>query len=321
MGGCGFTQSLRGDMHLGLLFPGQGSQYVGMGKDLSERYPDVADLFDLADQTLGFSLTSVMFHGPEGKLMETAYSQPAIYVHGIAVWRVLSTCGLVEPVVASGLSLGEYTALVATGRSTFEDVLRVVHKRAELMQAACQKNLGAMLAVLGLNSDIVERAIRDLGEGIWTANYNAPKQIVVAGVKEKVMEAGQILSTLGAKRVIPLKVSGAFHTPMMLEAQNCLAPYLCDLTIAESDVVFASNVDSQLLVEPETIRENLMRQMVSPTFWYQTCYRMAPMVDQFIELGPGKVIAGLASTMALGKPVTSLGTVETIENFLSGLGI
>lgn len=300
---------------IGLLFPGQGSQFVGMGKDLCQQYPEVRSLFVQADEFLGFSLSSIMFEGPEDVLLKTVNSQLAIYLHSLAVLEVLSKRCSLDPVLVSGLSLGEYTALTASKRVSLEDGLRVVQKRAELMNAACEQSLGAMAAVLGLTADVVQTALESLGEGIWVANYNAPKQIVIAGIKGKIEEAATILRGLGAKKVVMLKVSGAFHTPLMQAAQDELTPYLYQLAIKESNIAFASNVIGELVQESTKIRSLMVKQMTSPTLWYQTCFQIDPKVDLLLELGPGNVLTGLCRSIGLVSPCKHLGSVEDIENF------
>lgn len=300
---------------IGLLFPGQGSQFVGMGKDLCQQYPEVRRLFVQADEFLGFSLSSIMFEGPEDVLLKTVNSQLAIYLHSLAVLEVLSKRCSFDPVLVSGLSLGEYTALTASKRVSLEDGLRVVQKRAELMNAACEQSLGAMAAVLGLTADVVQTALESLGEGIWVDNYNAPKQIVIAGIKGKIEEAATILRGLGAKKVVMLKVSGAFHTPLMQAAQDELTPYLYQLAIKESNIAFASNVIGELVQESTKIRSLMVKQMTSPTLWYQTCFQIDPKVDLLLELGPGNVLTGLCRSIGLVSPCKHLGSVEDIENF------
>ncbi|ANH79039.1 ACP S-malonyltransferase [Candidatus Chlamydia sanziniae] len=298
------------------LFPGQGSQYVGMGKDLSHNYSEAADIFALADEILGFSLTSIMFQGPEKLLMETIHSQLAIYLHSMAVVSILSSRSSIVPTVVSGLSLGEYTALTASNRISLLDGLTLIRKRGELMNEACKQSPGAMAAILGLPAEVVEQHIAGLGEGIWIANYNAPSQLVIAGTVEKVSEAIELFQTLGAKKAIWLKVFGAFHTPFMQTAQDGLAPYIYTLPIKDSGVPLISHVVAKSLISVEEIRTCLARQITSPTLWYQSCYFMESMVDRFLELGPGKVLTGLNRSIGLTKPTQSLSTTEIIENFL-----
>ncbi|BAE81294.1 malonyl acyl carrier transcyclase [Chlamydia felis Fe/C-56] len=304
---------------IGFLFPGQGSQYVGMGKDLVESYPEAAEVFALADETLNFSLSSIMFEGPEEKLLETAYSQLAIYLHSLAIVKILVSRTSITPAAVSGLSLGEYTALVASGRISPIDGFNIISKRAQFMNQACQQSPGAMAAILGLTADIVEQNLESLGEGIWIANYNAPKQLVIAGLREKIEEAVKLFTDLGAKRAILLKVFGAFHTPLMQVAENELASYLYNLDMHDSEVPFVSNVVADFLINNDEIRQCLVKQMTSPTLWYQSCSKMDLEVDEFLEIGPGKVLAGLNRSIGLTKPIKSLGTVESINNFLTEL--
>ncbi|WP_100934748.1 ACP S-malonyltransferase [Candidatus Chlamydia corallus] len=303
--------------HYAFLFPGQGSQYVGMGQDLYVQYPEVADLFDFANERLGFSLTSIMFEGPENLLMETVHSQLAIYLHSIAVMKVLSQRSSIQPSLVSGLSLGEYTALVACDRISMNDGLELVRKRGLLMNEACKQSPGAMAALLGLPSEVIEENIKSLGQGIWIANYNSPKQLVVAGIEEKVDEAIDLFRDLGCKKAVRLNVFGAFHTPLMQTAQDGLAPDIYGLAMKDSPLPLVSHVVGKSLVINEEIRECLARQITSPTLWYQSCYHIEPEVDEFLELGPGKVLSGLNRSMGICKPISSLGTVAQIEKFLT----
>lgn len=301
---------------IAFLFPGQGSQYVQMGKDLFEQYSEAKEMFLLANEMLNFSLTSVMFEGPEKKLLETMYSQLAIYVHSLVIHKILTSRLEIVPAYVSGLSLGEYTALTASGHISFEDGLKVIQKRAELMDLACHQTSGSMIAILGLSVDVVQQTVESLGDGIWVANYNAPKQLVLAGYKEKIEEASAVFIELGAKRVVPLKVSGAFHSPLMQVAQDNLAPYLYQLNMHSSNVAFSSNVVLKTLTDSEEIRESLVNQMTAPTLWYQNCLLMDQNVDIFLELGPGKVLSGLGRTIGLKNSIITLNTPEAIEKFL-----
>ncbi|WP_201456886.1 ACP S-malonyltransferase [Chlamydia sp. 17-3921] len=301
------------------LFPGQGSQYVGMGKDLVEHYPEISDLFSTADQILGFSLSSIMFEGPEEILMETVHSQLSIYLHSLAIVKILALRSSIFPTIVSGLSLGEYTALAASNRISLKDGLNLVKKRGELMNEACKQSSGAMVALLGLSVEAVEEGIKSLGENVYIANYNAPKQIVVAGASEKIEEVVSVFQVLGARKAVKLKVQGAFHTPLMQSAQDGLAPYIYNLEIKDSLIPLMSHVDAEFLIDSEAIRETLSRQTASPTLWFQSCLQLEKEADQFLEVGPGRVLAGLNRSMGITKPTHSLGSVESLENFFAEL--
>lgn len=301
---------------IAILFSGQGSQFVGMGKDLYDSYSIAKDLFDLVDDTVGYSLKDIMFNGPQEKLLETEYSQLAIYTHSYIVFKVLSERIDIKCSGMAGLSLGEYTSLTASERISFEDGLKIVQIRGRLMNEACKQTSGGMAAVIGLDASVIEENIQALGEGVWIANYNAQQQIVISGIKEKVLQAIEIFKAVGAKKVIPLNVFGAFHSPLMQFAEEGLAPHLYDLIIRESNIPVISNVLGDFVMLKDEVLSCLVKQITSPTLWYQGCLKLSDTADIFLEMGPGKVLAGLNRLIGIKHSTYSLGTVDQIDRFL-----
>ena len=287
-------------MMTAFLFPGQGSQKAGMGADLYEAFPAARARFDEADDVLGFALTEVMFGaGDEAaeRLRQTEITQPALYVHSLAAFAVLEEKAH-APTMAAGHSLGEYSALAAAGALSFADGLRAVRRRGELMARAGTVRPGAMAAVLGLDAAAVEKACADAstdGEVAVPANYNDPGQLVISGDPAAVARAGEAAKAAGAKRVVPLPVSGAFHSPLMGFARDGLAEALAALTISAPRCPVYLNVTAAPETDPEAIRRRLLEQLTAPVRWAQTLQRMhADGATRFVEVGAGNVLAGLA---------------------------
>jgi [acyl-carrier-protein] S-malonyltransferase len=290
------------------LFPGQGSQKPGMGADLYEAFPAARARFDEADEVLGFSLTEVMFgEGEEaaGRLRQTEITQPALYVHSLAAMAVLTERGRAPDAVA-GHSLGEYSALAAAGALSFADGLRAVRRRGELMAQAGAVRPGAMSAVLGLDAAGVEAACAEAstgGEVAVPANYNDPTQIVISGDPAAVARAGELAAAAGARKVVPLPVSGAFHSPLMEFARDGLAETLRALDIATPRCPVYLNVTAAPETDPEAIRANLLAQLTAPVRWAQTLERMRDDgVTSYLEVGTGNVLSGLVKR-TLGRDV------------------
>ncbi|HHN47114.1 MAG TPA: [acyl-carrier-protein] S-malonyltransferase [Planctomycetes bacterium] len=286
----------------GLLFAGQGAQAVGMARDVYERYPAAAAIIDEACSVLGFDLKKAMFEGPADELTATDVSQPAIYVHSYAVFRVLKEGGAFSVagrsiVGAAGLSLGEYSALAAAGCFDWRDGLRLVRCRGELMQEACAKRPGTMASVLGLEEDACREACEEAsGAGIVTvANINSPGQIVISGETPAVEKAAEILRSRGAKRVIALAVAGAFHSPLMVEAADGLKSALNALQFRALDFPVAANVTGRFIDSPEEAKGLLLKQLTGAVR-FADCLKTlrAAGADSAVEIGPGKVLAGLA---------------------------
>lgn len=292
------------------IFPGQGAQVPGMGKDFAEAFPIAKETFEEADEILGEKLSSIIFEGPQELLTQTRYSQLGIFVTSVALLRVLrQQMPELQPTVCAGLSLGEYTALYASGRISFEEGLRLVQKRAHLMHEACEKAQGKMAAVLGMGDEEVEGALREV-EGIWVANYNTPGQIVISGTEKGLERATALLKERGAKRILPLAVHGAFHSGLMHSAQEGLVPWVQKVSLKESEIGFVMNVPGARVEKGEEIRENLVRQVTSPVRWHQGIRAMGE-IDLYIEIGPGKTLTGM--NRKLGLQGVSLEKVEDLD--------
>lgn len=273
------------------VFPGQGAQFSGMGKDLYESSPAARELFDRADEVLGFGLSKIMFEGTDEELRQTKVTQPAVFLHSVASVAALGE--EFRPDMVAGHSLGEFSALVAAGALDFESGLRLVYARALAMQKACEEVPSTMAAVLGLSDDVVE-SVCDGIEGVVAANYNCPGQIVISGTKEAVSEACVRLKEAGAKRALPLAVGGGFHSPCMASAKEELERAIEQTIFATPRCPIYQNVDSKPHTSPEQIKANLTAQLTSPVRWTQSVQNMvADGAVEFVELGPGKVLTGL----------------------------
>ena len=273
------------------VFPGQGAQFSGMGKDLYENSPAARELFDRADEVLGFGLSKIMFEGTDEELRQTKVTQPAVFVHTVASVAALGE--EFRPDMVAGHSLGEFSALVAAGTLDFESGLRLVYARALAMQKACEEVPSTMAAVLGLSDDVVE-SVCDGIEGVVAANYNCPGQIVISGTKEAVSEACVRLKEAGAKRALPLAVGGGFHSPCMASAKEELERAIEQTIFTTPRCPIYQNVDSKPHTSPEQIKANLTAQLTSPVRWTQSVQNMvADGAVEFVELGPGKVLTGL----------------------------
>lgn len=302
-----------------LLFPGQGSQFVGMGRDLAERFPEAKAVFQEADDALGFALSRIMWEGPDDELTATLNAQPAILAHSIAVHRILAP--RLEGVrFAAGHSLGEFSAYVAAGALRFDDAIRTVRRRGELMFRSGEERPGTMAAVLGLDDEAVERVCREAsaaGSECVPANYNAPGQVVISGDVAAVERATALAKKAGARRAVVLNVSGAFHSPLMAVAEAGLAAQLETVRLERPAFPVVSNVDASAVHDPADARRLLVRQLTSPVRWtacMQTILEAG--VTRFLELGPGSVLSGLLRRIDRGAEARTLGTVAEIEAFL-----
>ncbi|MDK2908442.1 MAG: [acyl-carrier-protein] S-malonyltransferase [Bacteroidales bacterium] len=275
------------------VFPGQGAQYPGMGKDLYEKSSLARDLFNKANSILGYKITEIMFEGTEEDLRQTKVTQPAIFLHSVILARVLGN--EFKPDMVAGHSLGEFSALVANKVLSFEDGLRLVYARAMAMQKACELKPSTMAAILGLDDATVEKICRSITEEIVVpANYNSPGQLVISGTVKGIEIACEKLKEAGAKRALPLKVGGAFHSPLMEPARVELAEAIAATEFNEGICPIYQNVTGQPVKDPEIIKANLIKQLTAPVRWTQTMENMiADGARIFIEVGPGTVLQGL----------------------------
>jgi [acyl-carrier-protein] S-malonyltransferase len=306
---------------LAFLFPGQGSQFAGMGWDLAEAFPEARRVYERADaalQPLGLSVSKVSFEGSDDDLKQTAVTQPAIVAHAVAVLEVLKAKG-VAPSAAAGHSLGEYAALVAAGALSLEDALVLVRRRGLFMQEAVPAGRGAMAAVVGLAPEAVieacAQAAAETGEVCSAANFNSPEQTVVAGTVSGVARAGEILKAKGAKRVLPLPVSAPFHCALMKPAEEKLVPFLSAATFRPLKIPVVTNVDARETTDPEVARESLRRQICSPVRWVESVQRLAALAPSAVEAGPGTVLAGLARRIVKEWPVKTTSTAAALSTF------
>lgn len=273
------------------VFPGQGAQFSGMGKDLYESSPAARQLFDKADEILGFEISKVMFEGTDEELRQTKVTQPAVFLHSVASVAALGE--EFKPDMVAGHSLGEFSALVAAGALDFESGLRLVYARALAMQKACEEVPSTMAAVLGLSDEVIEGVCENI-EGVVAANYNCPGQVVISGTREAVSEACVRLKEAGAKRALPLAVGGGFHSPCMASAKEELQRAIEQTVFATPRCPIYQNVDAKPHTSPEQIKTNLTAQLTSPVRWTQSVQNMATDgAMEFVELGPGKVLTGL----------------------------
>jgi [acyl-carrier-protein] S-malonyltransferase len=274
---------------IALVFPGQGAQFPGMGKDLYDKYGEVKELYDKANQILGINIRDISFDGTQEEVTESKNAQPCIFLYSVACYKIMKD---VTPSVVAGHSLGEYTALFVAGVLEFDDTLHLVRFRGELMSRAGEINPGTMSAIIGMNSKRVDEIISKI-DGINIANYNSPIQTVISGTKEGIEIANKELKSLGAK-VIPLRVSGAFHSPLMEEAFTKFKLVLSDTKLNPPLFPVVPNATGKLTSSVDEIREALMAQILSPVRWVDSIQAMIDFgVDTFIELGPGKVLSGL----------------------------
>lgn len=276
------------------VFPGQGAQFVGMGHDLYQSSPKAKELFDKANEILGFRITDLMFNGTDEDLKQTKVTQPAIFLHSVIL--ALTMGEDFKPDMTAGHSLGEFSALVAAGSLSFEDGLKLVYARALAMQKACEAEPSTMAAIIALSDEKVEEICNSIDDVVVPANYNCPGQIVISGSISGIDKACELMKEAGAKRALPLKVGGAFHSPLMEPARVELSDAIEATTFATPICPVYQNVSTKGETDPETIKKNLIDQLTSPVKWTQSVQNMiADGATEFIELGPGKVLQGLVT--------------------------
>lgn len=274
------------------VFPGQGSQFVGMGKDLYENSPLAKEMFEKANEILGFNITNIMFNGTEEDLKQTKVTQPAIFLHSVILAKTMGDA--FQPDMVAGHSLGEFSALVAAGALSFEDGLKLVLARALAMQKACEKEPSTMAAILNLDDEVVEKICDEIDGIVVPANYNCPGQLVISGSVEAVKTACEKLTEVGARRALILPVGGAFHSPLMEPAREELAAAINTTAINSPICPIYQNVNAQAVTNPDEIKQNLIAQLTAPVKWTQTMNNMLKDgATAVIEVGPGKVLQGL----------------------------
>jgi [acyl-carrier-protein] S-malonyltransferase len=302
---------------LAFLFPGQGAQYVGMGKDFYTQYAEARLVFEEADDLLSQKLTDTIFSASESELTQTKNSQPAIFVVSLAILRVLQKLfGEFVPAACAGLSLGEYSALVASGYASFQDALSVVQKRGLFMHQACEEIPGTMAVVLGLDDAAVETLVAacNLPNDLWTANFNCPGQVVISGTKKGIETATPYLLENGAKRVMPLQVHGAFHSGLMQPAKEKLKPYIDACRFTKGHAKLAMNTPGDFVEAIDQVKTYLINQVTNPVRWHRAVRAIdASGVALFCEIGCGKTLAGMNKRIGLQAPTVSIEKVEDIQ--------
>ncbi len=300
------------------LFPGQGSQYVGMAKDLYESSPQVKELYDKASKILEYDLARVCFEGPEEVLVQTKYTQPAIFVHSVSLWQILAK-EEIEPSFVAGHSLGEYSAAVSAGVFSFEDGLFAVKNRSLLMQEACDKEKGTMAAIIGLSRDKILEICKRASEFgvIQPANFNSSDQVAITGDLKGVEKGVQLAKEAGAKRVMMLAVGGAYHSPLMSSAKDGMAEVLNKVKINQGKVRLIANVTARPVNDPMEIKDLLVNQITSPVLWHQSMeYLYEQRIRNFVEIGPGKVLQGLLKRSFKEVNLYGIDKLSELEKFI-----
>lgn len=304
--------------HIAFLFPGQGSQAIGMGKELAEKHPVAAQTFAEADEALGYKVSQLCFEGPDDQLRLTEITQPAILTASVAAWRVLQQQGM-EPSFVAGHSLGEYSAHVAAGTLSFADAVRTVRNRGKYMQEAVPVGVGAMAAILGMPLDRVTDVCKEAAQGevCEPANINSAEQIVISGNKGAVERAAALATERGAKKAVMLPVSAPFHCSLMKPAQDRLAADLAALAFAAAKMPVACNVDATLVTDADRSRDALVRQVTGSVKWEQSIRLLIDQgVQTFVEVGPGKVLCGLMRQIDRSKAAVNVGDEASLQKAL-----
>jgi len=298
------------------LFPGQGAQYPGMVKDFVTDFTAARLTLEEADTILERPLSKIILDGPEELLTETRNSQTGIYVASMAIFRVVKELYNIQPFVTAGLSLGEYSALTAGDWLSFIDTLPLVQRRGDAMNTACEETVGAMAVVIGLEAHLVEEAVREANcpNDLWIANFNCPGQIVLSGTVKGIEAGSQMVKDKGAKRVLPLKVHGAFHSGLMVKAEESLSPFINQTSFVKGSSSLVMNVPGDFVQEISQVRNNLIKQVTNSVRWEQGIRAMEEQgVDLFIEFGPGKTLSGMNKRIGVTAPTISIEKVEDLE--------
>lgn len=300
---------------IAFLFPGQGAQYPGMGKDFFGQFPVARRTFEEANDLLHWSLSQLVFEGAEADLTATKNCQIALFVDSIAKMRAMQELyPHIQPAVCTGLSLGEYSALVGAKILSFADCLKLVERRAFFMHQACEETKGTMAVVMGLETQAVEDALRGLEGQAWIANLNCPGQIVISGTPKGIEEATHKLKEKNARRILPLNVHGAFHSGLMAKAEQQLAPYVAEAPLQKSEVGFVMNVPGDFVEEVDAIRDNLVKQVTHSVLWESGIRAIDQRdIDLFVEIGAGKTLAGLNKRIAPTAPTLSIERTEDLK--------
>ncbi|MFW6092790.1 MAG: ACP S-malonyltransferase [Pseudomonadota bacterium] len=304
-------------MSLGFVFPGQGSQAVGMLADVAAEYPQVQAHFEAAGEAISQPLWRIVSEGPDSELVRTEITQPALLTASVALWSIWRAEGGTAPACMAGHSLGEYSALVCAGALEFEDAVRLVNRRGQLMQQAVPQGEGAMAAVLGLEDDQVEAVCAEIEGVVSAANYNAPGQVVIAGAAESVAVAAERLKDAGARRAQLLPVSGPFHCALMRPAQDAFAADLDAVTLTAPGIPVVQNVDAAVAADVDELRRRLLEQISQPVLWSACVRAMTDRgVDRFVECGPGRVLSGLIKRIDKSANADHLGSLEALRQAL-----